>query len=68
MSRHRPIRGIKLCAHCGGGYDAFKAMEVRGRYCSPECLSLARMARRSHDMVMVDAQIMGSPGTALPIG
>jgi hypothetical protein len=49
MPRRQQIRGIKMCAHCGGGYDAFKAMEVRGRYCSPECLESARVAHRLHD-------------------
>jgi hypothetical protein len=46
MPRRQQIRGIKMCAHCGGGYDAFKAMEVRGRYCSPDCLASARAAHR----------------------
>jgi len=35
-----------VCAHCGEGYDAFKAMEARGRYCSPGCLQSARAAHR----------------------
>jgi hypothetical protein len=46
MARRQTMRGVKVCAHCGGGYDAFKAMEVRGRYCSPGCLSAAREAHR----------------------
>jgi hypothetical protein len=49
MPRRQQIRGIKLCAYCGGGYDAFKAMEVRGRFCSPGCLESARAAHRVHD-------------------
>lgn len=46
MPRRQQIRGVKMCAYCGGGYDAFKAMEVRGRYCSPGCLESARAAHR----------------------
>ncbi|HEY7927150.1 MAG TPA: hypothetical protein VIG86_06995 [Candidatus Dormibacteraeota bacterium] len=48
MPRRQQIRGVKVCARCGEGYDAFKAMEVRGRYCSPSCLASARAARRHH--------------------
>lgn len=46
MPRRQQIRGVKVCAHCGGGYDAFKAMESRGRYCSPGCLERARASHR----------------------
>ncbi len=46
MPRRQHLRGIKICAHCGGGYDGFKAMELRGRYCSPACLAAARAAHR----------------------
>jgi hypothetical protein len=46
MPRSQHPRGIKVCAQCGEGYDAFKAMEVRGRYCSPGCLQSARAAHR----------------------
>jgi hypothetical protein len=46
MPRHQRLRGVKICAHCGGGYDGFKSMESRGRYCSPVCLAAARAARR----------------------
>lgn len=53
MPRRQQIRGVKVCAHCGGGYDAFKAMEVRGRYCSPQCLAGARAAHRHHVGVVV---------------
>jgi hypothetical protein len=49
MPRRQQIRGIKMCAYCGGGYDAFKAMELRGRYCSPGCLASARAAHRLPD-------------------
>jgi hypothetical protein len=48
MPRRQQIRGVKVCAHCGGGYDAFKAMELRGRYCSPACLQEARAEQRLH--------------------
>jgi hypothetical protein len=46
MPRRQHPRGVKFCAHCGGGYDGFKAMELRGRYCSPGCLAAARAAHR----------------------
>ena len=46
MPRRQSTRGVKVCAHCGGGYDAFKAMESRGHYCSPDCLMAARAAHR----------------------
>ena len=42
----RALRTIRLCAHCGAGFDAFRAMERRGRYCSPECLEAARRLSR----------------------
>jgi hypothetical protein len=47
MPRSQHLRGVKICAHCGSGYDGFKAMELRGRYCSPVCLAAARAAHRS---------------------
>lgn len=46
MPRRHQLRGVKICAHCGAGYDGFKAMESRGRYCSPGCLAAARAAQR----------------------
>jgi hypothetical protein len=46
MPRRQRLRGIKFCAHCGSGYDGFKAMELRGRYCSPGCLAAARALHR----------------------
>jgi hypothetical protein len=46
MPRRQRFRGVKICPHCGGGYDGFKAMELRGRYCSPVCLAAARAAQR----------------------
>jgi hypothetical protein len=45
MARRQHLRGVKVCAHCGAGYDGFKAMESRGRYCSPGCLAAARALR-----------------------
>jgi hypothetical protein len=42
----RALRTIKVCSHCGTGFDAFRAMEQRGRYCSPQCLAGARQASR----------------------
>jgi hypothetical protein len=45
MPRSHHIRGVKVCAHCGAGYDGYKAMESRGRYCSPGCLAAARAQR-----------------------
>jgi hypothetical protein len=55
MPRRQQIRGIKMCAYCGGGYDAFKAMEVRGRYCSPDCLASARASHRLPDAAAAGA-------------
>lgn len=46
MPRRQHLRGVKFCAHCGAGYDGYKAMELRGRYCSPVCLAAARAAHR----------------------
>ncbi len=46
MPRRQQLRGIKICAHCGAGYDGYRAMESRGRYCSPVCLAAARAAHR----------------------
>ena len=46
MPRRQQFRGVKICPHCGSGYDGFKAMELRGRYCSPVCLAAARAAHR----------------------
>ena len=44
MPRRQRLRGVKICPNCGAGYDGFKAMELRGRYCSPVCLAAARAA------------------------
>ena len=47
MGRHsRLIRAVKVCKICGEGYDAFKARDARGRYCSPACLAEARRRQR----------------------
>jgi hypothetical protein len=46
MGRHRLLRAIKICKICGEGYDAFKARDARGRYCSPACLVEARRRHR----------------------
>jgi hypothetical protein len=46
MPRSHQVRGVKFCAHCGAGYDGFKGMETRGRYCSPSCLAAARASHR----------------------
>ncbi|HSP65268.1 MAG TPA: hypothetical protein VLO10_03675 [Candidatus Deferrimicrobium sp.] len=47
MPRRQHPRAIKICAYCGLGYDGFKPMELRGRYCSPVCLAAARAAHRA---------------------
>ena len=46
MGRHRLLRAVKVCKICGEGYDAFKARDARGRYCSPACLVEARRRHR----------------------
>jgi hypothetical protein len=40
------VRSYKVCKVCGEGYDAFKAFDARGRYCSPACLAEARRRHR----------------------
>ena len=52
MGRHRLLRAVKVCKICGEGYDAFKARDARGRYCSPACLAEAR--RRQREGLPVD--------------
>ena len=52
MGRNRLLRAVKLCKICGEGYDAFKARDARGRYCSPACLAEAR--RRHRDGMSID--------------
>jgi hypothetical protein len=46
MGRHRLLRAVKVCKICGEGYDAFKALDARGRFCSPACLAEARRRHR----------------------
>jgi hypothetical protein len=53
MGRHRLLRAVKVCKICGEGYDAFKARDARGRYCSPACLIEAR--RRHREGLHIDA-------------
>ncbi len=48
MARVHPTRTVKICPVCGEGYDAFKARDARGRYCSPACLAEARRRQRLH--------------------
>ena len=50
MSKGHPVRSVKICKICGEGYDAFKAWDARGRYCSPACLTEARRRHREHDV------------------
>lgn len=57
MSRRHQLRGIKFCAQCGGGFDGFKGMEVRGPYCSPGCLEAARAADRQHRSDLVSGVV-----------
>jgi len=49
MGRHRLLRAVKVCKICGEGFDAFKARDARGRYCSPACLTEARRRHREDD-------------------
>lgn len=53
MSRSHPVRSVKVCKICGEGYDAFKSLDARGRYCSPACLAEARRRHREHDPAAV---------------
>jgi hypothetical protein len=55
MGRHRLVRAIKVCKICGEGFDAFKARDARGRYCSPACLTEAR--RRQREGVPIDDEV-----------
>jgi len=59
MSRSRPLRAVKVCRVCGEGFDAFKALDARGPYCSPACLSEARRRQR-------EAPVVGAPEA--PVG
>jgi hypothetical protein len=66
MGRHRILRAVKVCKICGEGYDAFKARDARGRYCSPACLTEAR--RRHREGLAVDGDTLAldaAPGEPL---
>lgn len=69
MGRER-VRAIRICGHCGQGFDAFRALDSRGRCCSPECMLAARAARSrrsaapadpAEQVVMPTAIMLGSP-------
>ncbi len=64
MGRHRVLRAVKVCKICGEGYDAFKARDARGRYCSPACLAEARRRHREGIAIELDDQ-PGSVGEPL---
>ncbi len=69
MGRHRLLRAVKVCKICGEGFDAFKARDARGRYCSPACLTEARRRHREGlpvdgDAAGLDAAGFDSPGAA----
>ena len=66
MSRSHPVRSVKICKICGEGYDAFKSLDVRGRYCSPACLVEARRRHRE-PAVSADEEPRIGPA-ALPPG
>lgn len=55
MGRHRLLRAVKVCKICGEGFDAFKARDARGRFCSPACLAEAR--RRQREGLPVEADV-----------
>lgn len=64
MGRSRLVRSVKVCKVCGEGYDAFKAWDARGRYCSPACLAEARRRQREHDAADLAEPVIGP--AALP--
>ena len=66
MGRHRLVRAIKVCKICGEGFDAFKARDARGRYCSPACLTEAR--RRQREGIPVDGLDAAQDAPEPPIG
>ena len=66
MSRYHPVRSIKICKVCGEGYDAFKARDARGRYCSPACLEEARRRHREGWMSAEDPEPLIGPATLPP--
>lgn len=65
MSRYHAGRSVKVCKICGEGYDGFKALDARGRYCSPACLQEARRRHREH-VVQPDDEPAVGPAT-LPL-
>ena len=64
MARSRLTRLVKVCRMCGGGYDAFKSRESRGRYCSATCLEAAR--RRQRDGLVVEEEPAIGPAMLPP--
>jgi hypothetical protein len=69
MGRHRLLRAVKVCKICGVGYDAFKARDARGRYCSPACLAEARRRHREGLPVgALDLATLQSPDDTALIG
>ena len=60
MRKGHSIRSYKVCKICGEGYDAFKAFDARGRYCSPACLAEARRRNRlPHTVEDADSPAVG---------
>ncbi len=64
MGRHRLLRAVKVCKICGEGFDAFKARDARGRYCSPACLAEARRRHREGLPIDGDTDGLDTPGAA----
>lgn len=60
MGRHRLLRAVKVCKICGEGFDAFKARDARGRYCSPACLAEARRRHRE-DAAAITVDVVSEP-------
>ena len=65
MGRHRLLRAVKVCKVCGEGFDAFKARDARGRYCSPACLTEARRRQREGLPVEAGDDLAPDSGDAL---
>lgn len=61
MGRHRLLRAVKVCKICGEGFDAFKARDARGRYCSPACLVEARRRQREDETLPDAVDPVGEP-------
>jgi hypothetical protein len=62
MGRHRTLRAVKICPICAEGYDAFKARDARGRFCSPGCLAEARRRQRGGVAEVAPSEIPGEVG------